>query len=146
MISDYKPYISRLRSCGLRPTRQRLMICEALFKTKKTFHFTIENLKKIIDKRDKNKISLATLYNTIYAFKKNGFIKEIPFKANKTFFDTNTNDHHHFFDEKTKKIIDINDYNISVCKIPKIPFGKKISGIEVMIKIVNSNHNQKKNL
>ena len=89
MINEYKPYIDKLKSSGLRPTKQRLAICKILFSRSETFHFSIENLKKIIKKNIKNKISLATLYNTVHAFRKNGYLKEISLKGNKTFFDTN---------------------------------------------------------
>ena len=73
MINDFKPFINRLRSSGLRPTKQRLTICKVLFDRKDTFHFTIDKLKKKIEKSIKSKISLATLYNTVHAFKKNGY-------------------------------------------------------------------------
>ena len=74
MINEYKPYIDRLKSSGLRPTKQRLAICKILFSRSETFHFSVENLKKIIEKNTKNKISLATLYNTVHAFKKSAKI------------------------------------------------------------------------
>ena len=84
-----KFHTERLRTSGLRPTKQRLAICKILFDRKETFHFTIEKLKKIIEKDSRKKISLATLYNTVHAFKKSGYLKEISLKGNKTFFDTN---------------------------------------------------------
>ena len=65
------------------------MICKVLFDRKDTFHFTIDNLKKKIEKNTKSKISLATVYNTVHAFKNNGYLKEISLQGNKTFFDTN---------------------------------------------------------
>ena len=70
MINEYKPYIDRLKSSGLRATKQRLAICKMLFGRSETFHFSIENLKKIFEKNTKNRISLATLYNTVNAFRK----------------------------------------------------------------------------
>ena len=87
-------FINRLRASGLRPTKQRIEICKVLFDRKETFHFTIDKLKKIIEKNTKGKISLATLYNTIHAFKNNEYLKEISLHGNKTFFDTNSNNHH----------------------------------------------------
>ena len=63
-------YINKLRNSGLRPTKQRLKICEVLFDTDKTFHFTINDLAKIISEKLSEKISLATVYNTVHAFKK----------------------------------------------------------------------------
>ena len=144
MINEYKPYIDRLKSSGLRTTKQRLAICKILFDRSETFHFSIENLKKIFEKNTKNKISLATLYNTVHAFRKTGYLKEISLKGNKTFYDTNTKNHHHFYDEDTGKLIDINSEDLLVSKVSRIPNGKKIREIEVTVRIANDNHNQKK--
>ena len=143
MINEYKPYIDRLKSSGLRATKQRLAICKMLFGRSETFHFSIENLKKIFEKNTKNRISLATLYNTVNAFRKNGYLKEIFLKGNKTFFDTNTKNHHHFYDEDTGKIHDIKNEDILVSKVSRIPNGKKIREIEVTVRIASNNHNQK---
>ena len=79
-MEQIKLHKTRLRASGLRPTKQRIAICKILFDRKETFHFTIEKLKKIAKKNSGEKISLATLYNTIYAFKKKGYVKEILFK------------------------------------------------------------------
>ena len=134
-MDQYQFHIERLRASGLRPTKQRIALCKILFDRKETFHFTIEKLKKIIDKGNKKKISLATLYNTVHAFKEKGYLKEIPLKGNKNFFDTNTKHHHHFYDEDMSQLVDIEDKNISVNYLPKIPSGKKIKSIEVLVKI-----------
>ena len=143
MINEYKPHIDRLKSSGLRPTKQRLEICKILFDRSETFHFSIENLKKIVEKNIKNRISLATLYNTVHAFKKNGYLKEISIKGNKTFFDTNIKKHHHFYDEDTGKILDIKNEDVQVSKVSHIPKGKKIQEIEVTIRIASDNQNRK---
>ena len=124
-----------LRNAGLRQTKQRLAICKVLFDGKETFHFTIEKLQKIIEKGSKKKISLATLYNTVHALKEKGYLKEISLKRNKTFFDTNTKHHHHFYDERMSQLIDIKDNNILVGNLPKTPNGKKIKSVEVLVKI-----------
>ena len=145
MINEYKPYIDRLKSSGLRPTKQRLAICKILFSRSETFHFSIENLKKIVEKNTKNKISLATLYNTVHAFRKSGYLKEISLKGNKTFFDTNTKNHHHFYDEDSSRLIDIKDENVLINNLPNVPSGKKIKDIEIVIRIANNNQKQKNN-
>ncbi len=144
MINDFKPYIDRLRSSGLRPTKQRLTICKVLFDRKETFHFTIDKLKKKIEKHTKSKVSLATVYNTVHAFKNNGYLKEISLHGNKTFFDTNSTNHHHFYDQDTGDLMDIKNDDIFFNKLPTVPKGKKIKHIEVTVSIENSNHNQKK--
>ena len=144
MINDSKHSVDRLRSSGLRPTKQRLLLCKVLFDRKETFHFTIDNLKKKIEKNTKSKISLATVYNIVHAFKKNGYLKEISLQGNKTFFDTNSKSHHHFYDQDTGDLIDIKNEDITVSKFPTIPKGKKIKDIEVTVSVANSNQSQKK--
>ena len=137
-MQQFKFHIERLRVSGLRPTKQRLAVCKILFDRKETFHFTIEKLKKIVEKNINKKISLATLYNTVHAFKKSGYLKEISLKGNKTFFDTNIENHHHFYDEDMSQLIDIEDKNISKVSLPKTPNGKKIKSVEVLVKIADS--------
>ena len=143
-MDQFKFHTDRLRVSGLRPTKQRLAICKILFNRKETFHFTIDELKKIVEKNAKKKISLATLYNTVHAFEKKGYLKEISLKGNQTFFDTNTKSHHHFYDEETAELTDIKNENISINNLPKIPNGKKIKDIEITIK-VESNYQKQKN-
>ena len=134
-MEQIKVHKDRLRASGLRPTKQRLALCKILFDRNETFHFTIEKLKKITDKHCNKKISLATLYNTVHSFKEKGYLKEISLKGNKTFFDTNTKHHHHFYDEDMSQLIDIEDKNILVNNLPKTPNGKKIKSVEVLVKI-----------
>ena len=134
-MDQYKFHAERLRASGLRPTRQRIDICKMLFDRKYTFHFTIDKLKKIIEKGNKKKISIATLYNTVHTFKEKGYLKEISLKGNKTFFDTNTKHHHHFYDEDMSQLVDIEDKNISINYLPKLPSGKKIRSVDVIVKI-----------
>ena len=135
-MKQFKFHIERLKASGLRPTRQRLALSKILFDRKETFHFTIEILKKVVKKHSKEKISTATLYNTVHAFKNRGYLKEISLKGNKTFFDTNTKNHHHFYDERMSQLVDIEDKNILVGNLPKTPNGKKIKSVEVLVKIV----------
>ena len=128
-------YIDKLRSSGLRPTKQRVKICEVLFNTDKTFHFTINELVKRISKVSNHKISLATVYNTVHSFKKKGYLKEIPINSDQSYFDTNTSHHHHFYDEGQKNLIDIDDADVEPVKInTKIP-GKRIKSVEVLVKV-----------
>ena len=84
-------FIEKLRSSGLRPTKQRIKICEILFDTEKTFHFSINELLELIKKKSSEKISLATIYNTVHAFQKKGYLKEIAINSDQSYFDTNTN-------------------------------------------------------
>ena len=143
-MQDFRRYIDKLKSSGLRPTKQRLLISRFLFGSNETFHFTVEKLSKMIEKNSKKKISLATIYNTIHVFKKNGYLKEIAIDGNKTYFDTNTSSHHHFYDEDAEKLIDIKNSKIFVKDIPNSPSGKKIKGVEVLVRIAGDNQNQLK--
>ena len=128
-------YIEKLRNSGLRPTKQRLQICEVLFETKKTFHFTINDLALKIKDQTKNKISLATIYNTVHAFEKKGYLKQIPINSSQTYFDTNTTEHHHFYDLKEEKLIDLENCDVGPINIKKKIDGKKIKSVEVLVKL-----------
>ena len=136
-------YIEKLRQSGLRPTRQRLKICEVLFSTEKTFHFTINDLTKIIEQKLSEKISLATVYNTVHAFEKKGYLKEISINSNKSYFDTNISEHHHFFDEDINQLIDCSSDDIDSINVKRNITGKKIKSIEVLIKVATDNQTQK---
>ena len=132
-------FIEKLRSSGLRPTKQRLEICKLLFDRKKTFHFTIGDLSKILKKITNKKISLATIYNTVHSFKKKGYLKEISINRDKSYFDTNTSNHHHFLDIDTNELIDLKKEDVNKIKIRKNLPGKKIQSIEVLVKVENNN-------
>ena len=135
-------FIDKLRSSGLRPTKQRLKICELLFNREKTFHFTINDLAKNISDKLNEKISLATVYNTVHAFKDKGYLKEISINSDKSYFDTNITDHPHFFDEDINQLIDCDHDDIDKINIKKNITGKKIKSIEVLIKVASDNQNQ----
>ena len=142
-MSKKLEFTDKLRSSGLRPTKQRLKICEVLFDRDKTFHFTINDLAKDISKQLNEKISLATVYNTVHAFKNKGYLKEISINSDKSYFDTNTTNHHHFFDQDTNELIDSTDDVIETPKIKKNISGKKINTVEVLIKVATDNQKQK---
>jgi len=135
-------FVDKLRSSGLRPTKQRLKICEVLFNREKTFHFTINDLAKRISEKLNEKISLATVYNTVHAFKDKGYLKEISINSDKSYFDTNITNHHHFFDEDTNQLIDCDINDIEKISIKKNITGKKINSVEVLIKVASDNQNQ----
>ena len=116
-------------------TKQRLQICEILFDTERTFHFTINDLVKKINEQLNNKISLATVYNTVHAFEKKGYLKQIPINTNQTYFDTNISDHHHFYDLKDEKLIDLENSDVGPINILKKIDGKKIKSVEVLVKL-----------
>ena len=138
-----KDLAGKLRTSGLRPTKQRIKLAEYLFNRDKTFHFTVENLDKVINKKNaEDKIALATIYNTVHAFKKAGHLKEILIKEGKNYFDTNTSSHHHFYDEDTNLLIDCNDNEIGKVNIKNNITGKKISSVEVLVRVASDTQNQ----
>ena len=136
-MSINRNFKKKLRSVGLRPTRQRLDICEVLFDRKETFHFTIDDLRKILKTKLNTKMSIATIYNTINSFKHKGYIKEISLNSEKTYFDTNVTNHHHFYNETTNELIDFHDSDVEQLKLRKNLPGKKIKSIEVLVKVAN---------
>ena len=135
-------FVEKLREIGLRPTKQRVKICELLFLREKTFHFTINDLVKKISEEMNEKISLATVYNTVHSFQKKGHLKEIAINSDKTYYDTNTSIHHHFYDEETYELIDCDENDIDSINVKKNIPGKKIKSLEVLIKVASDNQNQ----
>ena len=138
-MSNNHTFTEKLRSLGLRPTKQRIEICKFLFNRKNTFHFTINDLNTALNSIPQKKISLATIYNTIHAFKNKGYLKEISINSERTYFDTNITNHHHFFDESKNELIDLDNKYVEKIKINKTLPGKKIKSVEVLVKVANNN-------
>ena len=137
-MNNNSTFIGKLRSSGLRSTKQRIEICKLLFDRKDTFHFSVNDLVNILKNKSSEKISLATIYNTIHAFKNKGYLKEILLNSDKSYFDTNVSNHHHFFNESTNELIDLEESDIENIKLKKTLPGKKIKSIEVLVKIANN--------
>ena len=135
MTQKTSNYITKLRNSKLRPTKQRIKICEALFNRSETFHFTIKDLYNLLTNNLVQKISLATVYNTVHAFKNSGYLKQVNIDSNNNYFDTNTSHHHHFFDETNNELIDLKNEDIKKIELKKIIPGKKIKSVEVLVKI-----------
>ena len=135
MTQKTSNYITKLRNSKLRPTKQRIKICEALFDRSETFHFTIRDLYNLLTNNLAQKISLATVYNTVHAFKNSGYLKQVNIDSNNNYFDTNTSHHHHFFDETNNELIDLKNEDIKKIELKKIIPGKKIKSVEVLVRI-----------
>jgi Fur family transcriptional regulator, iron response regulator len=126
----------RLRGTGLRPTRQRVALAELLFGnggrhvTAETLH--AEALRKGIP------VSLATVYNTLHQFVEAGLLREVAIESTKTYFDTKTSDHFHFYFEKDGSLVDIDTANIKVENLPKPPEGTEITRIDVLVRLAPS--------
>jgi len=125
----------RLRNVGLRPTRQRVALAQLLFAAGDR-HVTAEALHEEAE-RVSFRISLATVYNTLNQFTQAGLLREVAVEGSKTYFDTNTSNHHHFFCESDNSLMDIPDDTVQVLGIPSAPAGKSITGIDVIVRLAD---------
>ena len=128
-----KPIRDKIQESGLRLTLQRIEIAKILF-SGPPMHFTANHIYKIVKKKKLN-ISLATIYNTLRDFSDKKLINEIIFEPSRNWYDTCLEDHHHFFNSKTQKLIDINKNDISLKSYPKPPDGYKIRKYNIVIEI-----------
>jgi len=122
-----------LREAGLRPTRQRLALAELLY-AKGDRHISAEGLHEeaLVGRVP---VSLATIYNTLHQFTGAGLLREVAVDGSKTYFDTNTTDHHHFFVEDDERVFDIPVGQMGVGKLPEPPAGYEISRVDVVIRL-----------
>jgi Fur family iron response transcriptional regulator len=125
--------LARLRSVGLRPTRQRLALARLLLENGDR-HITAEQLHGEAVAAE-IRVSLATVYNTLHQFTEAGLLREVVVEPGRSYFDTNTNDHHHFFCEATSKLQDIPGRDVVVSELPLPPLGTEICRIDVIIRV-----------
>ncbi len=122
-----------LRIAGLRPTRQRMLLGELLFGQGHR-HATAEMLHhEAVDAGER--VSLATVYNTLHQFKRAGLLRELAIDGAKAYFDTNTSNHNHFFYEREGKLVDIPEDSIRIDGVPEAPAGMVISHIDVVVRL-----------
>ncbi len=126
-----------LRSADLRPTRQRVALGRLLFSGQDR-HVTAEMLHEEVSGAGE-RISLATVYNTLHQFERAGLIRELSIDGAKTYFDTNTSNHNHFYIESEGRVIDIPGEGLSVLGVPQPPEGTRISHVDVVVRLVKSN-------
>ncbi|MFD0917406.1 iron response transcriptional regulator IrrA [Pseudahrensia aquimaris] len=123
----------KLRKAGLRPTRQRLSLAQLLF-SKGDRHVSAEALHE--EAVDANvHVSLATVYNTLHQFNEAGLLRAVAIDSSKTYFDTNTSDHHHFFIEKENRVVDVPASQITVSDLPVAPEGMEIERVDVIVRL-----------
>ncbi len=127
---------ARLRSAGLRPTRQRLALAQLLFKEKDR-HVTAEALHGEAVAVGES-VSLATVYNTLHQFTEARLLRQVVVDGARTYFDTNTGDHHHFYREEDGLLIDIQGGAIEVEGVPEPPKGSHVERIDVIIRLSRS--------
>ena len=124
----------RLRGAGLRPTRQRVALARLLFDGCDR-HVTAEVLHEEALSR-KVPVSLATVYNTLHQFKEVGLLREVAVEGAKTYFDTNTSNHYHFFCENSGELVDIETASIRIEGLPQAPEGMAIGRVDVLVRLV----------
>jgi Fur family transcriptional regulator, iron response regulator len=124
---------ARLRTAGLRPTRQRVALGDLLF-AKGDRHLTVEELHEEAVTAGVP-VSLATVYNTLHQFTEAGMIRVLAVESAKTYFDTNVSDHHHFFIEGDNDVLDIPVSNLTIGNLPEPPEGMEIAHVDVVIRL-----------
>jgi Fur family iron response transcriptional regulator len=125
--------IARLREAGLRPTRQRVELAGVLFQNGDR-HVTAESLHDEVAQAGV-KVSLATVYNTLHQFTEAGLLRQVIVDAARSYFDTNTGDHQHFFVEKEGLLIDIPGESIAVAGVPTPPAGLSVDRVDVVVRV-----------
>ena len=135
--APFKAYKELLRRAGLRLTRQRIMLGRLLY-SKGNRHVTAEALHHEAVNA-KIPVSLTTVYNTLHQFTEAGLLREIGVAGSKAFFDTNSNEHHHFFVEDEEVLIDIPNEQVEVIYLPEVPLGFEIVRIEVVVRLRRKN-------
>lgn len=122
-----------LRMAGLRPTRQRLALAELLFAGPHR-HINAEQL-HLEAERAGVQVSLATIYNSLHQFRQAGLLREISVDAARSYFDTDTTDHHHFFIEDEQRIVDIPSDSIKISGLPDAPGGMIVTHVDVIVRV-----------
>lgn len=129
----YQNHVELMRKHNLRPTRQRLALSELLFDSP-CRHVSAETLRNEVAAKGIS-MSLATIYNTLNQFSSVGLLNEINLDDNVTYFDTNTDHHHHFFDPKTNDLVDIPSDAIKLKSLPEAPDGRTVERVDVVIRL-----------
>ena len=128
---NLRKLLNILKNSPLKLTHQRKSLLRIIFGDGNA-HYTVDDVYKKAKKK-KIKISLATVYNNLNAFKDLGILKVLTTSSDTIFYDTNTIDHHHFFCKKTGKLIDINSSEVVISKLPKIPSGRTLDSVNVIL-------------
>lgn len=138
LIPSRKPCLTAvLRMAGLRPTRQRVALAELLFGGTHR-HVSAEQLHSEASAALVN-VSLATIYNTLHQFREAGLLREVAVDASRSYFDTDTSDHHHFYLEDDQRVIDIPSSAIVIQNLPEPPKGMTVTHVDVVVRVRRQN-------
>ena len=132
-MRPYAQVLERLRDAGLRPTRQRLALAKLLFDGGDR-HVTAEVLHAEAMQAD-IRVSLATVYNTLHQFTKVGLLREVVVEPGRSYFDTNIDDHHHFYFENSGQLQDIPSRQLQIQELPVPPEGTRIARVDVVVRV-----------
>jgi len=132
-LRPFAGVLQKLAAAGLRPTRQRMALARLLFAGSDR-HVTAEALHDEAEGAGV-RVSLATVYNTLHQFTASGLLREVVVDSGRTYFDTNTSDHHHFFFEADGRLADIPGDSIALARLPEAPAGTRIARVDVIIRI-----------
>jgi len=133
-VSPYIDITQRLRRFGISPTRQRLQIAMALFDH--GGHLSAQDLYTLVN-RGKRSVCRATVYNTLHLFVSRGLIREISLDSSRTFYDTNTQPHHHIYNVDTGELIDVAPETVEFKRLPDIPPDTQQEDITLIIRVRN---------
>jgi Fur family iron response transcriptional regulator len=136
VVRPYTGVLDRLKAVGLRPTRQRLALAKLLFEGEDR-HVTAEQLHSEAHAAN-IKVSLATVYNTLHQFTEAELMREVVVEPGRSYFDTNIDDHHHFYHEDEGALTDIPATALSVARLPATPDGTEVRRVDVIIRLKNS--------
>jgi Fur family iron response transcriptional regulator len=135
MVSaDYNDLAGLMRSHGILPTRQRMMIAGVLFE--QHCHFSADQLLRQVNV-DRDRVSKATVYNTLGLFARQGLLREVIVDPSRVFYDTNIMPHHHFFNVDTGELLDIETDNLVIKDLPVLPEGTVADGVDVIVRVRN---------
>lgn len=123
-----------LTQAGLRPTKQRMALAQLLVGDGQHRHITAESLFALVRKSG-DSVSLATVYNTLKVFCNAGLLREITVNGAKSYFDTNTSNHPHFFWEETEELSDAPSESLEISRLPEAPEGAEIAKVDVVIRL-----------
>lgn len=133
-FNHYSPAAEqRVRQAGLRPTRQRVALAQLLFASGDR-HISAEELHEEALGAGV-RVSLATVYNTLHQFTEAGMLRILPVEGSKTYFDTNTSDHHHFFFEDENRLVDIPEGPVQIANLPVPPEGMEIANVDIVVRL-----------
>ncbi len=135
-MTQTRPYsdaIERVKHAGLRPTRQRLALARLLFQGRDR-HVTAEQLHGEA-KSEEIPVSLATVYNALHQFTRAGLLREVVVEPGRSYFDTNVDDHHHFYFEDSGQLQDIPGEEVRLARLPEPPSGTRVDRVDVIIRV-----------